>query len=686
MKTEIFRINCIEIENTNGDRLKIHKYDENKTEEKSCLSIKSSDSEWKLKTELQVKDRYIYKKRTGIWFEKEPDLRSVFTRVSLFEETKYSFKFKTASTSLDEMEDIKDENLRFRIFLGKFFIEPQKWISKSGFIKDSEEERDQYKISREFKDNNTWELNFMSYTGRLKLKKDIIKNELNDIEILPRKLTKDNYTLILNKLTIFVSKLFFQFKSPTEISASRDFIQSEYEKDILYFFPKTLLLELIMKEISSYFYGLTNQLNTKFVYLREKIENYKLTDPTTINYVETITHPGNLLIVSDFVLNNSVLPIMINKKKYVLNDFIINSQNLSFDTQENRFVKFVLRLLLFDLSDKNIKKVFKDLGKENAIEEYISYLNEKIKFLEAEGVKDLYRIPLNSQLLSKNSYYRRFLQYFMWLQYPTIFNIDKLFTIDLKPMHLLYEYFCLYTMKRALDRIAKANKLLCHYSDIPEDCYDVIDVEGKESLNFRKIKCITFKYRNRNKEEIQLIFKTEGLDSSSIKREIDNKDFRMPYSRFRSNYSNSLRKKPDYALLKLNNNKKVCENEDGRNSLVILDAKYRPDTQELWDKMHLYKDSLMAIGSIFINPFTISEDDKYSKKLITIYGELFAENLVAYDGKISSNRDLFQKAKSSGFVSGINLLGLRECNNNYMELAVNDFQELFEKILKIYFQ
>ena len=69
-----------------------------------------------------------------------------------------------------------------------------------------------------------------------------------------------------------------------------------------------------MKELPSYFHGLVNHLNTKFVYLREEIENYKLKNPTTIDYVETISHTGNFL--SDVILNNSVFTIIVNKQKY----------------------------------------------------------------------------------------------------------------------------------------------------------------------------------------------------------------------------------------------------------------------------------------------------------------------------------------------------------------------------------
>ena len=704
MEPKIFKIDCIEIENANF-KLKIQEYKKNPEElsKKSCLSIKSHDKsidrKWILKNKetVKVKNHYDYNERTGIWFEKEPDLQSIFTKVSLFEETKYSFKFESEipSSVEEDKEDYnnkRNENFRFQEYLKRFFEVPQKWISKSGYVNDNEEERDQYKINKNFEGNNTWILNFRSYTGRLKLKKTIIKKDINDIEILPRKLTKENYIFILNKLTHFVSQIFFQFKSPSEISASRDYIQSKNEKDRLYIFPKVILIEMIMKELPSYFYGLINHLNTKFVYLREKIENYELSDPTTIDYVETISHAGNLLFLSDVILKKSVFNININKQKYALKNLIINSQNLSYDTQENRFIKFVLKLLLFELNNKDIENILNEIGKEKAKKEYKSYLTEKIKFLETEGVNDLHRIPYNSQLLQKNNYYRRFLQYFMWLQYPTIFNIDKLFTIDLKPMHLLYEYFCLYVMKEALDRIAEKKELLKPFSGNPEDCYEVIDADGKEPLKFREIKYITLKYRNLNDEEIQLIYKTEGLNPLTIKREIDNKDFRVPYSRFRSDYikyigkEKQIRKKPDYALLKINN-MEVCEDEDGRNSMVILDAKYRPDTPELWDKMHLYKDSLMAIGCIFINPFTSIKDIKYSKKLITIYGELFTDNLVTHKGKkIGKDQDLYQKAKSSGFISGINLLGLKKSKNDYMKSAINDFQKLFEKVLQIYFQ
>ena len=81
------------------------------------------------------------------------------------------------------------------------------------------------------------------------------------------------------------------------------------------------------------------------------------------------------------------------------------------------------------------------------------------------------------------------------------------------------------------------------------------------------------------------------------------------------------------------------------------------------------------------------EDIKYSKKLITIYGELFTDNLVTHKGKkIGKDQDLYQKAKSSGFISGINLLGLKKSKNDYMKSAINDFQKLFEKVLQIYFQ
>ena len=675
MKKEIFKIGTITIVNKNGYHLKIQRYSDKREREvpTGIISIKSGEREWRIKNEEIITSPHDYKERTGIWFEKEPDLSSIFTRVSLFEESMYLFQFLPPESEIEnQFKKKKKEKEKFKEYLNQFFKTPIKWISKKSSLDYYEEES--YKIIRQYKDNHTWILNFRAYTGKLKLKKSIINKDINDIEIIPRKLTKENYTLILNKLTVFISQIFFKFKSPTEISVSRDFTQSEHEKEILYIFPKTILLETIMKEISMYFYGLRNQLNTKFVYLKEQIENYKFTDPTTIEYIQTISYPNNLVLVTDIMLLKKTYSIEVNGRNFSFNNLITTSRNLSFDTQENRFIKFVLKLLLFELSHKKIEEILIDLGKGDKIEEYKSDLTEKIKFLESEGVNDLQRIPYNSQMLQKNSYYRRFLEYFMWLQFPTVFNIDELFSIDIKQMDLLYEYFCLYAMKEALDLIAQEKKILKPFSIIPDECFEVKDKE--ESLNFRKIEYIIFKYRTKNDEEVQLIFKTEGLntESSLIYREIDGKNFRIPYSS-----SKGIMKKPDYALLKIHDNK-ILINKDGKNSLVILDAKYRLDNAELWDKMHLYKDSLGAIGSIFINPFTHEKDKEYSKQLFTPYGIMEKTKL-----KTDIRKERFQKAKSYGFVSRINLLGLSKLKKDTFESAVMDFKDLFEKIITLYF-
>jgi len=110
MKTKIFRVDLIEIENADGFRLKIQKA-KGKKSKRSCLSIKSSKKKWTLNYEDEIKDRYYNKERTGIWYEREPDLQYIFTKVSLFEETKYSFKFDGVKPSINDL-NFKEMKIR----------------------------------------------------------------------------------------------------------------------------------------------------------------------------------------------------------------------------------------------------------------------------------------------------------------------------------------------------------------------------------------------------------------------------------------------------------------------------------------------------------------------------------------------------------------------------------------------
>lgn len=501
-------------------------------------------------------------------------------------------------------------------------------------------------------ENKKWSINFKAYTGRLKIKKDIIGNDFNDIEVIPKKLTKENYFQILNGLNTFISQIFFMNKSPTEVSATKDYISTEIKNVELYECAKYLLLNSIMKELSRYFYGLMKNLNTKFYYFNEQIKVYELKNASNINYVQTLSNPSNLFLLENEG-SNKLACFSLNGDYITFNELIINSKYLSYNTPENRFIKFILKLLYNELDREQIRRLFKEIEKYNnlpVLKDYLADLSEKIYHLERKEIKNLQIIPYNSQILQKNSYYRRFLQYFMWLQNPTIFNVDELFFIDIKPMWLLYEYYCLYTMKNSLDSIVNDGDGLLEFPENLEKHIEcLIDDDNTE---YRAVKYIKLEYNNRNGEIIQLIYQPF--------------QFNFEEKEILRSYSKSTEQKPDFILVKSKDGK-ICSYKGKKNCIVVIDSKYRIETEDLWIKMHFYKDALKALGAIFINPKI--KDNKYSGKLMTPYGEL------------TEDKTNDEKAIQYGFISGINLLGLKDSKNPTIE-----FKNMFKIILEKYFQ
>jgi len=670
MVTDRYKVGSLIIKD-NGYKLKITIPESDETPE---LEINSLSQEWGSLDNLEKEDQiYNIKNRKGIWFEK--DKPEFYSKVSLFEETEYYLELfppenqkredtPQAENSSEKVElnqqngDINtkeqvNKGLGKTVLFNRFFESKVKWISDLN--KKSSGGDEKYKlIMRELIKDKKWSINFKAYTGRLKIKKDIIGNDFNDIEVIPKKLTKENYFQILNGLNTFISQIFFMNKSPTEVSATMDYLSTEIENVELYDCAKFLLLNSIMKELSRYFYGLMKILNTKFYYFNEQIKVYELKNASNINYVQTLSNPSNLFLLEKEG-PNKLASFSLNGDYFTFNELIIKSKNQSYNTPENRFIKFILKLLYNELDRVQIRRLFKEIEKYNnlpVLNDYLADLSEKIYNLERKEIKNLQIIPYNSQILQKNSYYRRFLQYFIWLQNFTAFNIDELFFIDIKPMWLLYEYYCLYTMKNALDSLVKNGNGLLEFPDNFED-----HTESPLDENFpmfRAVKYIKLKYKNRNGEIIQLIYKPYRFNLKNFK----NKELFKSYSKLTEQH-------PDFILVKTKDNR-VCSYKGKKNYMVIIDSKYRIESADLWEKMHFYKDALKALGAIFINPKI--KDNKYSGKLMTPYGELTEDETVK------------EKAIEYGFVSEINLLGLKESKSQ-----TNEFKKMFKIILEKYF-
>ena len=383
-----------------------------------------------------------------------------------------------------------------------------------------------------------------------------------------------------------------------------------------------------------------------FIFTNQSIESYKLNDPQTINYIKTISNPRNLIILENTMKSEITIPYFTyGLKDYSFSNFNIGLKNLNYDTKENRFVKYVLNLISREFDSEIIIKIFKDFNRVNNLLEHQSNISEEIHFLERRDVKEIQKIPYNSQVLQKNSYYRKFLEYFIWLQSPTVFNIDNLFTIDVKPMDLLYEYYCLFIMKKALDSIAKNSS---HIISIPEE-EDIEIIDRKDVKEYRAIKYIKFNYKIDEENLLQLIYRPNKVEII--------KDY------LRS-YSTKKMQKPDFLIVKINKKKSiVCADKINLNQklMVLIDAKYRPNSDDLWNIIHSYKDRLLAKGALFINPL-VEEKTQH-------FGKILPDN----------------KENTSGFVAAIKLLGLKSSEDYSIESQIEEVTKILKEILEKYF-
>lgn len=673
MVTDRYKVGSLIIKDNGGYKLKITIPE---SDEAPKLEINSLSQKWAPLDNLEKEDQiYNIKNRKGIWFEK--DKIEFYSKVSLFEETEYYLELippgnlkrgntPQAENSSEEIEfnpkngyiNTKgqvNKGLGKTVLFNRFFESKVKWTSD---LNKSSRGDEKYKlIMRELIKDKKWSINFKAYTGRLKIKKDIIGNDFNDIEVIPKKLTKENYFQILNGLNTFISQIFFMNKSPTEVSATKDYISTEIKNVELYDCAKYLLLNSIMKELSRYFYGLMKNLNTKFYYFNEQIKVYELKNASNINYVQTLSNPSNLFLLENEG-PNKLACFSLNGDYFTFNELIINSKYLSYNTPENRFIKFILKLLYNELDREQIRRLFKEIEKYNnlpVLNDYLADLSEKIYLLERKEIKNLQIIPYNSQILQKNSYYRRFLQYFIWLQNFTVFNIDELFFIDIKPMWLLYEYYCLYTMKKSLDLLTKSEDGLLDFPDNMEN-HILYPPDGNIS-EYRATKFIQIEYKNKKGEIIRLIYKPKKLNLKNAKNE-----------EILESYSTKTGQDPDFILVKIKDGK-VCSYNGKKNHMVVIDSKYRVESGNLWAKMHFYKDALNAIGTIFINPSVDEKSFENSGKLLTPYGEITEDKIV--------NKTIIEY----GFVTGVNVLGLIESSD-----PASGFKKLFKIILEKYFQ
>lgn len=265
---------------------------------------------------------------------------------------------------------------------------------------------------------------------------------------------------------------------------------------------------------------------------------------------------------------------------------------LTVDTHENRFIKFFLHSLQEKV--EGLHQALANRGKSYFnpdIEENLGELRKKIgQFLSHNmwrEVGEMRYIPVSSQVLQRREGYRQLYALYSLLQLAThcdFLETDFKNLVEIKDLPTLYEYWCFFQVKEAMDSLSTMQKI----SRIIRE--DPLTHELIEGL------CIDYQCG------AQLLFNATFGKSGGL----STVDTGKPYLPAGASYSHDLR--PDIVVM-------------NHGLKLIFDAKYkgqrggfygeeedgtiRSCKPEDLDKMHTYRDAIKGVtGSFILYPGT----------------------------------------------------------------------------------
>ncbi|MEA1975082.1 MAG: restriction endonuclease-like protein, partial [Bacillota bacterium] len=261
-------------------------------------------------------------------------------------------------------------------------------------------------------------------------------------------------------------------------------------------------------------------------------------------------------------------PQFYNKDSELPTKFLDVDKRITYDTFENKFVKWMIKDVIIRVENFKIKYLnsvneYYGGAPDKKVLEKIEYINKKLKsiihltFLKDVG--DIYKLDSLSLVLQMAPGYRSLYKYYVMLKKGLTIESD-LFKLSMKDTAELYEYWCFLKINQIL---REEYKLISE--DLVKFNYSGINVslsKGKESIiNYINLKT--------------------------------NEEFKLSYNKS-SGKEITVGQKPDYILELEKNNSKVKYK-------FIFDAKYRIDTskdngptKESINAMHRYRDAIVS--------------------------------------------------------------------------------------------
>lgn len=280
-------------------------------------------------------------------------------------------------------------------------------------------------------------IRFKNFCGYFKDKLVIPKKLANYFNLIG----EENFEEIYNKqFQQFLEKILIELSKEHIIytlSLTKTFVVENSVNDSR-IFKLLLLLELKDELITSLYLIFSN--------LHKKINRYK-----TYKHLEDVSEIDSN-VISDLIYSLEKLSesvngfINYNNKKYFSNEILQYESVEIFDTLENRFIKFFLKLILEILDDL---KDFLFLNELKDIKNEVEYILQSDIFSE---IKDINFFPSNSQVLMKKAGYREIFKIYRLLHISFIpqFFKDLDLAFSLKDMATLWEYNVLIEILKAL--------------------------------------------------------------------------------------------------------------------------------------------------------------------------------------------------------------------------------------------
>jgi len=418
-------------------------------------------------------------------------------------------------------------------------------------------------------------INFQNYVGLSRI--GPVK-----IEISNRKINKKQYQSLLSYITRQYTNLVYQFSKTRERYNQGDISHTGYSTErikvgknldfVNLLFLKQRLLDssgshstiseivnLILKEPH---YKIQRDFVDTPVEQAAQIEPYQL--------INAVSNGDNLIqLRENHKLRKSALAIQL--KHHFPVTIKQERKYHSFDTAENRFIKYFLDDLVQWLSQLKKRLCAAEKTYFNPeIEDDINQLYFPIKTCLDDPlwqeVSAMRFIPTNSQVLQRKEGYRQLLSLYSLMQLASHYNFNSFDfknLLESKDTNILYEYWCFFILKDILDKL----------SGEPEG-FESLVKQTTEQMNQEMAEGTWLYYQN----NIQL-------------------GFNITFNKGDGSYSQVYR--PDF-IIKKNNEILIF---DAKHKLQGWDDDYSKPKKEDIDKMHTYKDAINnAVGAFILYP------------------------------------------------------------------------------------